>query len=265
MPFLQLKYWRGIYDSLQRMGCEVHTARVGPVLSLKCRAKQLHSFLEDNFAGKSVNLVAHSMGGLDGRYVISHIPNRSYHILSLTTIATPHRGSSFMDWVRDTLGVGTIDHYAKRHTDDVVIASNKFDSNRRHFSHHKSPILHAIRSHLDAPAFTNLTRDYCLAFNELSKDDPSVLYASYAAVSHVSKLAPLHFSYQIIQSIEGANDGLVSLESAKWGEFKGILNCDHWDLVPPKVRGLATAINGKRFDPIQFYKHVAHDLAKDGF
>ncbi|KAH9245598.1 hypothetical protein BASA81_016910 [Batrachochytrium salamandrivorans] len=71
-------------------------------------------------------------------------------------------------------------------------------------------------------------------------------YSSYAAVTKVGKLAPLNFSYQIINRLEGDNDGLVSLKSAQWGEFMGTVDCDHWDLVPPKVRGLASAISGKR-------------------
>jgi triacylglycerol lipase len=42
--------------------------------------------------------MAHSMGGLDCRYLISRIKPDDYTPLSLTTISTPHRGSPFMDW-----------------------------------------------------------------------------------------------------------------------------------------------------------------------
>ena len=46
------------------------------------------------------------MGGLDCRHLISHIKPTDYTPLSLTTIATPHRGSPFMDWCRVRAVVG---------------------------------------------------------------------------------------------------------------------------------------------------------------
>ena len=48
--------------------------------------------------GRGVNFLAHSMGGLDCRHLISHIKPTDYVPLSLTTVSTPHRGSPFMDW-----------------------------------------------------------------------------------------------------------------------------------------------------------------------
>jgi triacylglycerol lipase len=48
--------------------------------------------------GRGVNLMAHSMGGLDCRYLISKVRPEEYTPLSLTTFSTPHHGSPFMDW-----------------------------------------------------------------------------------------------------------------------------------------------------------------------
>jgi triacylglycerol lipase len=48
--------------------------------------------------GRGVNLMAHSMGGLDCRYLISKVRHEKYTPLLLTTISTPHYGSPFMDW-----------------------------------------------------------------------------------------------------------------------------------------------------------------------
>jgi triacylglycerol esterase/lipase EstA (alpha/beta hydrolase family) len=98
---LQMRYWNKIEQALRQLGCEVHTGRVGTASSVKRRSEQLHQFMESKLAGRHINLLAHSMGGLDCRYLISHTPSteRSYRIESLTTIATPHHGSPFMDWV----------------------------------------------------------------------------------------------------------------------------------------------------------------------
>ncbi|KAI8930171.1 Alpha/Beta hydrolase protein [Entophlyctis helioformis] len=384
MPFLQLKYWRGIYDALADLGCKVHISRVGSVSSLTTRARQLHDNLDRNLAGQTVNLIGHSMGGLDGRYVIAHIPSSSYKIASLTTVATPHRGSSFMDWCRDTLGVGKLEKYARKHSDDVVVSSifdrlsdapeqahqpaqqhqpssssapqssqtprtlHRFmhrdsilralslqsmsssstsspssssaslsinglfsmsssddrDSRQEyqqqqqqqqqphhasrhaepqsqhkqqqpyHHSKHNSPyrqpvaklnpLLRAVCSPLDAPAFTNLTREYCDNFNRVTPNDPSVFYSSYAAITDFNRLAPLAFSHQIVQALEGPNDGLVSLESAKWGEFMGTVDCDHWDLVPPKVRAFTGGLAKPKFDSRGFYLRIVTELADRG-
>ena len=58
-------------------------------------------------------------GGLDVRHLISslkpqarsespnkHFPNKSYYPKSLISIATPHRGSPFMDWCMANIGIG---------------------------------------------------------------------------------------------------------------------------------------------------------------
>jgi len=42
------------------------------------------------------------------RYLITHIKPKSFKVLTLTTLSTPHRGSPFMDWCRKMFGVGWI-------------------------------------------------------------------------------------------------------------------------------------------------------------
>ncbi|KAJ1655569.1 hypothetical protein IWQ61_004697 [Dispira simplex] len=107
-PALRIHYWRGIKEAMSEVGANVFVGRVPSSGSIVQRAEQLHVQLKQLFTGQSVNLVGHSMGGLDGRYLISHIKPSEYKVQSLSTICTPHRGSPFMDWCRDILGVGTI-------------------------------------------------------------------------------------------------------------------------------------------------------------
>src|SRR5713101_2070415 len=61
------------------------------------RAAQLKDFLNRELSREPVHLIAHSMGGLDSRYLISRL-DMAPRVLSLTTIGTPHRGSPFADW-----------------------------------------------------------------------------------------------------------------------------------------------------------------------
>ncbi|KAI6004564.1 hypothetical protein EDC04DRAFT_2908096 [Pisolithus marmoratus] len=59
------------------------------------RAKVLEKEISKVYPGRAVHLIAHSMGGIDCRYLITHLTQRSFSVLSLTTISTPHHGTIF--------------------------------------------------------------------------------------------------------------------------------------------------------------------------
>nr|CAG8469723.1 5944_t:CDS:2 [Entrophospora candida] len=109
IPYLQLHYWGGVQEALQKLGAKVVVTKVPGTGCIRTRALALQRILESNLhGGCELNLIAHSMGGLDCRYLITHLPTDSYSIRSLTTIGTPHRGSPFMDWCRDIIGLGKL-------------------------------------------------------------------------------------------------------------------------------------------------------------
>jgi triacylglycerol lipase len=111
-----------------------------------------------------------------------------------------------------------------------------------------SSITNYLLGLLDSPAYGNLTTHYLNEhFNPLTPDDPSVKYMSTAGrINKLSVLHPLWFPKLILDAAaergyaeeEGksgkdyeGNDGLVSVSSAKWGEWLGVVdNCHHWDL-----------------------------------
>ncbi|KAI9344877.1 Alpha/Beta hydrolase protein [Obelidium mucronatum] len=281
-PFLQLHYWRGISEALQHLGCEVYVPSNGAVSSIRSRAYALDKFLSETLPNREINLVAHSMGGLDARYLISHInghgSNRPYSINSLTTIATPHRGSSFMDFVQEVLGVGyvldvqdpVVEELKQRRAkaEDVMVS---------HRMKNKYYVLKSVCSRFDKPAYANLTREYCDAFNAVTPNRSTVHYNSYAAVAKISRLDPLYISQRVITMREGPNDGLVSLDSAKWGDFEGIVpNVDHWGLLPPRSLkrrrdSIADEIENKKmaksggYCSLDFYMSVVDTLGAKGF
>lgn len=267
MPWLQVSYWKGAEEALQSIGCQVYTSRVAPVASLKTRAHELRRFLEGLSQEKGIskfNLIGHSMGGLDARYMISHLSEskNAFTIASLTTIATPHRGSSFMDYLRDTIGIASV----KPAWNEVTIDSSALQSTST-TTPTSSPSLHplfrALVSTFDAPAFYNLTTDYCAAFNQVSPNSPSVKYYSYAAVADsIPKLAPLYIPHTIVTKAEGPNDGIVSLKSAKWGQFIGILDCDHWGIVPSKFPRPGSGIPRAKAE--ELYLRIATHLHDEG-
>lgn len=49
------------------------------------------------FGVDKVNIIGHSMGGLDARHMITNMGGAEW-VSSLFTIGTPHRGSFHCDW-----------------------------------------------------------------------------------------------------------------------------------------------------------------------
>lgn len=99
-----VQYWRGITDAMRANGMEVIIASVPATGSIEERALKLGKDIAAKADGKSVNIIAHSMGGLDARYMISRLQPDNVKVLSLTTIASPHRGSAFADYVFQEIG-----------------------------------------------------------------------------------------------------------------------------------------------------------------
>ncbi|GBC08320.1 hypothetical protein RclHR1_08020003 [Rhizophagus clarus] len=143
IPYLQIHYWGGIQEALQKLGAKVVVTKVPRTGCIKVRAQALHKMLESVYSGGiggiDVNLLAHSMGGLDCRYLIAHLPTKQVTIRSLTTVATPHRGSPFMDWCRDNIGVGeaakVVDDVIKRIEDQISQSNPNYEISKNEHSH----------------------------------------------------------------------------------------------------------------------------------
>jgi triacylglycerol lipase len=89
-----------------------------------------------------------------------------------------------------------------------------------------------------------------------------VRYFSYPAeVSHARVSPVLRRAWNILWPVEGPNDGMVSLASARWGEVLGILHVDHFTQTPDArfVRP------GEEFDALGFYGRLVEDLARRGY
>ncbi|XXH03751.1 hypothetical protein Hte_010157 [Hypoxylon texense] len=201
-----IHYWRGITDALKANGIEVITAAVPPSGSIEQRAERLARGISEVAGDKSVNIIAHSMGGLDARYMISHLQPKNVDVRSLVTVASPHRGSTFADYLFREIGA------------DRLPSIYKF--------------VNGIG--MDTGAFEQLTRSYMAEkFNPKTPDDPNVRYFSYGAMVEQPPLfSPFRHSHGIISDEEGPNDGLVSVASSKWGSYKGTLvGVNHLDLI----------------------------------
>jgi triacylglycerol lipase len=194
-----INYFPRIPELLRAAGNHVLVPRLSPTPGIACRAAQLKEFLDRETPREPVHLLAHSMGGLDARFMISRL-GMAPRVLSLTTLGTPHRGSAFADW-----GI-------------------------RRFERLVKPILRLLG--IPTQGFYDLTTASCQAFNEQVPDVPGVRYFSVAGRHDGHFLNPEWLlPYHIVLKEEGANDGVVSLASATYGEDVEVWDGDHLNLV----------------------------------
>ncbi len=200
-------YFRNIRSTLINDGFSVFHSRVNWAGELERRAQDLKNEIvriTDYFSKwQRVHIIAHSMGGLDSRWMIYRYRMEA-HIASLTTLGTPHHGSSYADYEIKRLG-------------RIIPAAGIFGLN--------------LRGYLD------LTQKACSAFNLELKDfeeNNGVLYQTIAGIQPIDRIFFfMRPSFKIIRNKEGENDGLVSLKSAMWKENYLLkkIDADHFNMI----------------------------------
>jgi triacylglycerol lipase len=71
----------------------------------------------------------------------------------------------------------------------------------------------------------------------------------------------LRRAWSVLTPVEGPNDGMVPLTSARWGEYLGTLHADHFAQTPDAM----FLRPGEDFDALGFYCRLVEDLARRGF
>ena len=244
---LLVRYWGDIPDVLKQNGAVVYTGGQDAYGIIADNAAVLKKKVLEVLAttkSRKVNIIAHSRGGIEARYMISLLGMKD-KVASLTTIATPHRGSSMADLIMKKMNdSGPIP--------EIINFFAKIIGDRNPESYN---------------AGLELTRESMKEFNIKVPDAPGVYYQSYAAVIDGSfPNLVWRQMYSIINEYEGANDGLVSVDSAKWGNYRGLMTCDgiyrasHIDAV-----GMHFLTGVYCFDAPGFYRGLVHELKLKGF
>lgn len=246
------EYFFGVAEALESDGYDVHVAVVDPIQSVAVRAQQAAVQIDAILAGtgaEAVHLVGHSQGGLDARYVVSAL-GFGDRVATVTTIASPHRGTKLAD-----LSLGLIPGDAQAAAAAVL------------------DVLVGTATGTDADTMTIVneitSKHMTEVFNPAVPDDPRVAYYSVAGstqpwlavnVFDTDVVDPLLWNaYWMTSSLEGDNDGLVPVESAKWGEFWGTLPADHFDEM-----GWWPTVPQPAFDHLAWYRSLARYLNGDG-
>lgn len=99
-------YFYGIESALKSGGADVYVTHVPAFDSTEARGEELLAEVEDIVArtgAQKVNLIGHSHGGLDVRYVAAVRPDL---VASVTTVGTPHKGADLATYLRAHLAPG---------------------------------------------------------------------------------------------------------------------------------------------------------------
>ena len=98
-----IKSFGNIKKTLNKAGFDVETSKTDGFGTIENNAKQLKKQIEEimiKYNTDKVNIIAHSKGGLDAKYLIKKL-DMEKHIASLTTLCTPHHGSKIANKLLD--------------------------------------------------------------------------------------------------------------------------------------------------------------------
>lgn len=235
---------RPIVAALEQHGLDIFAPMVQPYNTVPERADLWLSHLERiriETGAARLNLIGYSSGGLDARYLISRLGGHAF-VASLSTISTPHRGSSYAGYI--------IERPAVLRKSITGVADWMGD---RLYGSHGSDSLRALKQ---------LTPEYMTrTFNPAVLDHPDVRYFSWAGAAGRGTENPLlpvlRASNRIVFEREGINDGLVSVESSTWTGFKGTIAADH-------ALQIGIRVGKSIFDPAIFLTRLIWHLSRIG-
>jgi len=174
-------YFRGIPETLRAAGNQVLVTRVPAIAGVEDRARRLGHQILREFGDEPFHLIGHSMGGLDARRLLADA-SWARRVLSLTTIGTPHLGTSLADFAK--LRVGRLFRW-----------------------------LSAIG--IDPQGCLDVTRSAARRFNRRHPAPANLPCFSVAGDPLIEAVCwPLERTHWALWEMEGPNDGLVPVHSA---------------------------------------------------
>ena len=244
----RFNYWGRVPKELKRLGCQMYYGEHQSAASVRDSAEELSRRIKAVLAlsgAEKVNVIAHSKGGLDIRYAITHFGMGEY-IASLTTVNTPHRGCAFAEYLLSVMPVWL--------RNKIIATYNKI---ARHAGDHHPDFLAAV---------TDLTETACRTWEETLPMPKGIFCQSVASFMEKGAGAgfPLIFTHWFVKRFDGPNDGLVSATAQPWGERcflwtsrgrRGVSHGDVIDLLRENIPG---------FDVREHYVQLVADLKNRG-
>jgi triacylglycerol lipase len=241
-PVGLIPYFRDVAAHFESQGHHVLAVELDKTKGVETRGDQLTVQLAAALApggqldpAQKTHIIAHSMGGLDSRYLLSPAnpaPNQ-LPVRSLTTIGTPHFGSPIADAVDNPLTPQPV-------KDAIAALLDQFE--------------------ISLEGLRNLKQDFCRTFSAKYLDRKGVDYFCIAGIGRAAPLKTrpeflvLHGYISLLT--QELNDGLVARSSARWGTPVGEWAADHIDEV-----GYDLSILPPIFHHLPFYDAILARLA----
>ncbi|MBR31760.1 MAG: lipase [Spirochaetaceae bacterium] len=246
-----LDAWGGLDEYLREEGAPVFAPSVTAVQSSAVRAQVLKEKLNYWMAARGftkVNLIGHSQGGLDGRYMVSNL-GMSDKVAVLTTVATPHRGSPSSNALKDD-----VPDWAEPYIADLI--------------NMLVPLIWGGSTQQDVLAvLEQLSTDGMAAFNQYTPDSSNTRYYSYGTrMKYVDYIQHPLMAGSLESICAGgeeyglgcANDGTIPLQTTKWGTFMGEPNYPWYSSGVDHLQSANGAGLGYlSYDPEGFYLQIA--------
>lgn len=235
--------FRGITDFLRKQNVTVYVSNQDGVGSVETNAAQLKQEIEEILEKENcnkVNIIAHSKGGVDSRYMISRL-DMADRVASLTTLSTPHHGSGLSARLLEMPAF-----WAKT----IAFFTDTFYK----ILGDKQPNILLLGQELTGHAMER--------FNEAVPNMPAVYYQSYSSTAPGKKAFLRYIPYRISRYCEQDDtDGMVAVKSSQWGNYRGSMGTelDHFKMVG--VYGTKKKLAGVGL----FYLHIIHELRDMGF
>lgn len=233
-----------IGDQLEAQGYKVYIADTDGFGAIETNAEQLKRFIErvkEENGCEKVNIIAHSKGGLDSKYMITELGMED-SIASLTTLCTPHRGSIIASkiWELPELLKKFIAFFIDKFY-QICLGDEHPDSMKA------CDQLRAVNEAEETLRFSY--KVYCQSYSTTITEikDCYIMALPMKLQRH----------YEILDS-----DGLVNESSAKFGTYRG--KCLDIPISHVQIIDLFSKKSQKE-KIYSFYTHVCDELTEMGF
>jgi triacylglycerol lipase len=241
-----VEYFNGVAGHLKTSfpSANVLTTKVDPLGTVERRANEAAGQIVGKPGAdvlepvKPLHVIAHSMGGLDARFLISHkLENLNLRVRTLICLGTPHLGSPVAS---------------------VINVANPFA--QFSFTRNDSTILDDLRAKTNA--VQDLSESAAARFSEQCPDVASVHYFDVAGIGRDALFptsVPFHLLHLFVASVAGRNDGVVPFTSATRNRpAAAIWHADHADLVGHDLNGGPRS--APAFDYLAAYDSLVRNL-----
>jgi triacylglycerol esterase/lipase EstA (alpha/beta hydrolase family) len=235
--------WGRIPDVLRGQGVDLYFGNTEGMGSYESNAAILKNRIDEILLKTNrdkVNIIGHSRGGLDARYLIWKY-NFGDKVASVTMISTPHHGWEFADLfyeksiARPGFGKSVLKRYSKLYKKE-------------------EQDIYDVIYHLTTKSMST--------FNALVQSDENVFYQTYySTMNNAFDDFRYVYTYPYLKKTSGRNDGIVSEKSVRWGtncfEISGGIS--HTEIIDVKKR----KISGVNIPLI--YTNIIKELSAKGF